>query len=327
MEKLRAAARRRVSQAFRPGTIANHRSHHILYLAFCDKFFISPLPAAPLTLQLFLEFLLTTYASPRSALNVISSVKVLHLVADADTTAFTSYSFSLSKRSVINNVRHLPSRAPPLPPSLLVSLVSLSLTLGPPGVAFAALLAVTFNSLARVSSLVPASESAPDLSRTVLIADLAPTNSGYALSLKWTKTLQASDRAVVLPILRAPLSPACAATRLSALLLQLVGAPPTLPLFAWPVTSGTSPTYKFFTLNSARHWLDSLLRHGGNHQSGYTFHSFRRGGATAAFAQGASLDEVKALGTWASDAALLYIPQAMASYRAASRLVSHLQVN
>ena len=294
-------------------------------MAFCEKFSLTPLPAAPETLQLFLEFLLTTYASPKSALNAITSIKTLHHIANADASAFDSFVFSLSKRAVLHTVRHSPKRAPPLPPSLLSSLISVSLPLGPQGVAFAALISVAYNSLARLSSLVPDSPSMPDVSRVPLISDLLTTSTGFGINLKWTKTLQASDQAVVLPLIAAPLSPACAVTRLSSLLSQLRGAPPTTPLFAWPIASSGGTVYQFFTIRLARSWLSALLTQCASPGDKYSFHSFRRGGATSAFGQGASLDEVKALGTWSSDAALLYIPQALARQRAAQKLTASLR--
>ena len=316
--------RQRTNQAYRPGTLANQKSHHILYMAFCLKFELSPLPAATDVLQLFVEFLMTTYSSPKSVLNVVSSVKTLHLALQLDTAAFQSYDFSLTKRSLLINVRHFPTRAPPLPPSLLNALVALSLKLGPQGTAFATLLALAFCTLARLSSLVPVSPTTPDITRVPVISDLSVARDGFSLNLKWSKTLQAADRAVSLPIVKASSSPSCPVTLLTRLLSQLRSAPPNTPLFAWP-TSSLSQPFNFFTVRLARSWLNNLLDQCPGQGSGFTFHSFRRGGSTAAFQEGASLDEVKALGTWSSDSALLYIPQALARRRAAHKLVSQLR--
>ena len=60
----------------------------------------------------------------------------------------------------------------------------------------------------------------------------------------------------------------------------------------------------FFTVASggllaipaARFWLKRFLSKLGEAATGYTFHSLRRGACTAAFANGAQMDDLKALG-------------------------------
>lgn len=83
------------------------------------------------------------------------------------------------------------------------------------------------------------------------------------------------------------------------------------------------------TDDTFRNALDNALREGGiteARRARLSLHSFRRGGATAAAACGASIREIKALGRWRSDVAYIYAlisdQQAM---RVTADLLNHLR--
>ena len=67
-----------------------------------------------------------------------------------------------------------------------------------------------------------------------------------------------------------------------------------------PLTESRVRKYMYFSL---------VLQKLGLEESNFTFHSFRRSGATLAFNQNVSLQNIKAQGTWTSDAVWAYISQ------------------
>jgi hypothetical protein len=76
--------------------------------------------------------------------------------------------------------------------------------------------------------------------------------------------------------------------------------PPSSPLFARAI----GPFNKqWFTKQIS----SSLFRAGVPNSSGYSGHSFRRGAANTVISAGLSLDEIKTLGRWKSDAVKLYL--------------------
>ena len=69
--------------------------------------------------------------------------------------------------------------------------------------AFKTLRLVSFHSLALLSTLVPATQARPHLTRSVLISDVAVTISGFNLVLKWSITQQLLENKLVMPLLKA----------------------------------------------------------------------------------------------------------------------------
>ena len=85
----------RTGQAFRPGTVANRRSHVLLYAAFALLFGLQDFPATSHVLLLFGEFLLRTYRAPKAVTNALSSVRGFHLLHSLTTEGCDSYYLTL----------------------------------------------------------------------------------------------------------------------------------------------------------------------------------------------------------------------------------------
>ena len=315
--------RRRRSKAFRPGTQANHRSVAQLYAAFAINFQTPDFPATVSSLLLFAEFLLRSYRAPRSVLNALSSLRTFHLIRGLQTDAFADYQVTLYKRALPLTVRHVPTGAAPLPFDLLERLCALSERQGTGGLAFAALMAATFFSMARLSSLAPPNGGTYDVTRFPIWQDLTLTPDRATLRIKWAKNRQEAGQALVVPLLPLPASPACPVRLFGLLTTQRRGIPLTAPLFGYVGTRGSGGTHTpFFTAPLARGWLSSLLAHLGLPVHAYSFHSFRRGACHLAYGQGASVTEVQALGGWRSDAVACYLPLDAARGRAAATLAA-----
>ena len=101
-------------------------------MAFTNYFSLRDFPASPRVLLLFGEFLLRGYRAPRSVTNGFSSLRGFHLDRDLDASAFESRQLSLLRCS-----KYFAGDR------------------GPSGVVFAALLSVTFFTLAMVFMIFP----------------------------------------------------------------------------------------------------------------------------------------------------------------------------
>ena len=97
-------------------------------------------------------------------------------------------------------------------------------------------------------------------------------------------------------------SPLCPVTAISNLLL-LTPRAPNLPLFQYKVADSWVP----LTDARVRRHLNLTLDRLGLADAGFTFHSFRRSGATFAFNNDVALQNIQRHGTWTSDCVWRYI--------------------
>ena len=308
--------------ALRPGTVANHRTHLKNFVRFCIFYNLRDFPASGNTLSLFAEFLCRTYQAPNSVLNALSSVRFFHQFLNYESSGFFDFKFSLTKQALPRSVRYAPSPALPMTLKLLQNICAISLNRGAQGVAFAALCIIGFHTLARLSSLVPSSVDGCDLTRTVQISDVAVTNYGLDLTIKWSKSQQLLQERLVIPLIkRVDHDNICPVVAVSRLLISLPSnITADSPLFSWPTTRGTVSSIKFFTIPSARSFLKCILTNLGLDAQKYSFHSFRRGGCQLGYIKGATMQELKFLGGWSSDAICRYLPVHQATFNAASAL-------
>ena len=312
-------------QAFRPGTRANHKSHALLFIAFSFHFGFQDFPARAQGLVCFGEFLLRSYKCPKSVLNALASVCRLHFMHGFSLQAFEEPSLFLWRRALPLTLRHIPAAAPPFPLQVLQRACILTSSLGARGRVFAALLAVTFYSMARLSSLLPRSLSTFDHTRQPTLADVRVEGSSLVLWLKWAKNCQLASQGFWVPLLPCPGSPACPVMRVPDLQKLTAGLPRSAPLFSFPAVGADfgGRTGTGFTAGLARSWLSCTLAAMGEGGRGLTFHSLRRGACTLAFRQGAQLSDLQQLGGWRSDAVRGYFSEADARRRAATCLVAH----
>ena len=315
-------ARRRF--AFRPGTVANHRTHLHSFIRFCIYFNLVDLPASGNTLSLFTEFLTGTYSAPNSIFNALSSVRFYHNLLGFSTVGFEDFQFQLTKRALPRSVRFEPNPALPITVDILKGICEFADTQGVMGVAFKTLCVISFHTLARLSSLVPSSRSKLDCTRTVLIEDVLSTQNGFEIIIKWSKVQQFLSQKLTLPLVEGRRQDGtCPAVALSKLLVGLLpGAPVSTPLFAWRELIKGVPKFGYFTIPLARLWLRRALSNVGLDDGKYTFHSFRRGGCQYGYLKGADVGDLKFLGGWNSDAIQSYLPVAQGMSRAANFLAS-----
>ena len=278
-------------------------------------------PSSVDTLLLFLEFLAREYRSPKAVRNVLASLRFHHERLGFSLEQFGHFKFRLALRSLPFTMRSHVSQAPPFPWRLLGPLVQSTGLLGPWALVFKALVTLAFVTFARLSSLVPPTGRAFESSRWPTLADLVFNGDGASLRLKYSKTRQGADGGRWIPFRASHTSPCplAIARRLLQGSLQ-AGAPLSAPLFALRSTTGSTVTV--LTQAQARRFLATTLGALGLPTRAFTFHSFRRGGCSHAFAQGAAESDLALHGDWRSAAVREYYPAGLARQRVAISLAS-----
>ena len=251
----------------------------------------------------FLEYLFQNHISPKVIRNYLSSV---HLMAhqynipqsDSNHYAITNYIRSISINSAF---RPTPRGIFDLPTLYQIS-ISCDILNDP--ILFRAIFLTSFYEFLCMSNIAPHSASQYSPSRLFLRQDLIFAHPGAHLIIKWTKPLQDhnSHHAIQLPSIQKHfLCPVRALKQL----LQSRPLPPHSPLFA--------NNFPPFTQVIDTHIPDSLkkvLAHKNIPLKGHSFHTFRRSGATLAFDNNISLQNIQAHGLWHSSAVWTYLQNA-----------------
>ena len=120
--------------------------------------------------------------------------------------------------------------------------------------------------------------------------------------IKWSKTIQFTDRVVTIRVPFLPGSSFCPVAALKAM-IALVPGSDNDPLFATHTHDSVLP----LTESVVRKHLKRVLALLGLQNDGYTFHTFRRSGASWAYNHGVPMEAIKSQGTWMSDTVWCYI--------------------
>ncbi|CAH3189965.1 unnamed protein product, partial [Porites evermanni] len=121
-------------------------------------------PASLDTVCLYCQFL-SRSMTPQSVRNYLSGVKLLHVVTGFDFPFYETFELRLTLRGLDRIHRHLPSRAPPVIPDLLLSARSF------------------------------------DPAKHLCRGDIKITSFGLSVSFKWSKTNQTGSKVLAVPLL------------------------------------------------------------------------------------------------------------------------------
>ena len=320
-EILRKRAQVRQTQAFAPGTAANHTSHLRLFLSFTAFFDLQPFPASLPTLLTFVEFLAGAYSSPKAVTNVLASVRFFHERGGHAFDNFRHVQLRLATRSLPFTMRTHVRRAPPFPFPLLQPLSEAGAFFGPWALAFRALILFAFFTFARLGSLVPVGARGFDHSRFPTVGDLCLSGTGASLWIKYSKTRQGADGGFWVP-LEGSVDGPCPVRCAKELLVRARGKnlPSATPLFAAFLPSHAGGLS--LSQSQARGFLAKALGFLGLPPNAFSFHSFRRGGCSLAFERGASEGDLALHGDWRSAAIRAYYPAASTRGRVAALLAA-----
>jgi hypothetical protein len=128
--QLQTAQRARVAQAFRPGTLLNHRAQIKSYYVFCERYNFTPVNPTTRQLCLYIEFLAQRFSSPQSIRNYLSAISTLHKQRGSECHAMDSYQVHLMLRALHNTLRRPVHQRLPLPVTVLFDICRVCTTLG-----------------------------------------------------------------------------------------------------------------------------------------------------------------------------------------------------
>ncbi|XP_048576165.1 uncharacterized protein LOC125557539 [Nematostella vectensis] len=303
LASLQKDLRQTLQAAYSTGTYSNLKTQFKAFFLFCLYFDLTPLPADIDTVCLYVQFLSRSIAPP-SIRNYLSGVKLLHLFAGYDYAFTKDFSLSLALRGVSRRIPHVPQRAPPVTPSLLL-LVARTVDFqhdANSSTLYCAFL-FAFFLMARIANIVPRSIKAFNPTRDLTRGGVLCNEHGLIVTFKHTKTIQFGQRRLHIPLLRIPGSLLCPVAAYNNM-IRLVPSSARKPLFLLLGRSGPFALTKSRFVTEFRLALCSV---GVAHADSYRGHSFRRGCASWSFNHGVPGELIQLYGDWASDSYKLYL--------------------
>jgi integrase len=320
LNALRAEAKGFRNSALANSTKKTYRSQLKSYLSFCNLYRVEPVPASQETLTSYMAFLARSL-SANSIQGYMNVIRLLHLESGFSNPLEENWDLKMTFKGISRQMGQPPKQKSPVTAQILLLLHG-TLDDSPIDHAFWCGCLIAYYGFLRKSSLLP--PNGPLLSDKY-IARKDVTNvtlSSFAVVIKNSKTIQFGQR-----VHRVEYA-SCADPRLCpvrALFTQLGRSP--LP--------ATSPLFNFLEQSSEVRFthamfmkrLKSGLRSVGLNSTEYSCHSFRRGGATLAFAAGMSTIDIKMRGDWASNAFESYVFIAPTQALESARLLTATAAN
>lgn len=275
---LRSDTKRTQRAAVARGTRANLQSQWKTYYLFCTYFELEPLPASVDLLCCYVEFLKRSLTSINSIKNYINGVKLLHMFHDLPFVSNDNLLYRLTIRGAAKSLFREPKRATPVTPPILLELWRATDFADHVACTVFCVCVFAFFTLARKSSLLPASSSSFDKKLYPCRNDVKLTDFGLLFTIKYSKCNQFGDRHRTVPLLACPDSPIC--PRLAFVTMcKLIPAPPSDPLFVIPPSPSNKQRLGRASLSGSQFdlQLHRLFSRAGFAGCGFTAHSFRRG--------------------------------------------------
>ena len=172
------------------------------------------------------------------------------------------------------------------------------------GSVYKAVFLVAYFGFLRLSNLAPHSIGLFDASRHLTARDVTFTQKFVKINLKWSKTLQTRDKVQVLTLPKLASTLICPYRALKSI-FKLYNPSGHQPLFQ--VRSGKA--WVVLTDSKIRKSLTKINTKMGFEPHHFTFHTFRRSGATLAYNAHIPVRQIKRHGSWTSDCVWTYIQQ------------------
>lgn len=305
------------SAALAEGTRQNLKCKLKAFLLFCNAFQLRAFPACVQTVCLYAQFLSRTFKSVASIKSYISGIKLVHLVSGFSFPHISAIELKLAFRGLARLNPFIPRQALPITPQVLLRIFSVIDVSCQLHATLWCVFVLSFFLFARKSNMVPPSGQKFDPGKHLCRGDILVGSDCILVCLKWSKTNQARDRVVLVPLVEIPGSPLC--PRAAFLnMVSLVPGSALAPAFLVPSRHGLqSLTHSSFTGS-----LRKLLCKAGLEPEGYSGHSFRRGGASFALSCGVAGELIMNHGDWRSNAYLRYLDHSVQDRALVSRVMA-----
>ncbi len=295
------------SHAFAKGTTSNLKTQFRSYFNFCVYFKREPLPANLHTICGFAQFL-SRSLKPPSIRNYLSGVKLLHILSGFEYVFSEDFHLQLTLRGISRLHPHVPRRAKPMTPAILKLFhdhmdhsSSVHCTVFACGL-------LSFFTMARLGSVLPASSTAKT-SKVILGRDCINfSKEGMLVTFLHTKTIQFGRRRLHIPLVK--LDSIFCPVKAFRKSLSFLNVSHQVAFVTRDCHGHVSPLTKSIFIKVFREVLDAA---GEQDVSGFTGHSFRRGGASWAFQAGIPGELIQVCGDWASDAYKKYLEFSMSN--------------
>ena len=303
LKSLTVKASNRVEMAFRPKT---RRCYQLLFRNFVGFCICSKIKLKKIVLQdimAYLEYLIQNNVSANMLSNNISALKAHFVMSALNFSLWDHPSIRYFVKSVKINRPLCPVRRNIMSLETLKQLIQACRIL-PSYLTFRAIFLMAFFGFLRISNIAPHSYSQFDPSRHLTPADIIFKKSKMLVAIKWSKTMQTRDKIhiIVLPKLNhSILCPVRALKRA----LSVYKPQRDQPLFQVRTPLG----FRVATESRVRKGLSRLNVKLGFDPHHFTFHAFRRSGATCAYNAHVPLQNIKSHGSWASECVWSYIQQ------------------
>ena len=299
MGALRRETKLSAQSAFAQQSWSNLRTQITAFFMFCIHFHLTPLPADLDTICMYSQFLSRSFKSPQAIRNYVQGVKFLHIITGHEYEFSNNRILHMVLRGIEKGLEHMPGRAIPISPDILKSVARIIDLSCPTDVSCFCAGLLLFILMARAGNVFYNLEhGAP---RGLSRGQVSISNDVMLVTFTRTKTISFGSRVLQIPILAAPHSLLCPVAVFRRM-THLVPAACHKPLFMF--YGRLTPFSRFSFLV---HFRALLERAGVPHPSGFSCHSFRRGGASWAFRVGVPGEVIQVYGDWASDCYKRYL--------------------
>ena len=290
-------------RAYAANTQHTNRSQRDAYYRFCLYFGYNPVPADSRLLCRYVCFLARSL-SPDSIACYINVIRIIHMECGHANPLTENWKLSTTLRGIKRaHGRPAKQKLPITPDILRILHAHLDLSL-PADIAMWAACLCAFFTFFQKSTLLPKSPNRHDCVTDICRRDVSLSDSGAIITVKHTKTLQFCERTLQVPLPPVDNSILCPVNALKCLFALSTTIPDTAPLFSYPVGRNG---YAYLCHASFISRLHQCLKAGGLNPALMSGHSFRRGGASFAFACGVPAEVIQLQGDWRSSAYLRYM--------------------
>ncbi|CAH1792662.1 unnamed protein product [Owenia fusiformis] len=209
IKELKKQANRNMMSAYNSKTWQNLYTQWRTFLLFCVYYNMAFLPVQTDTVLIYMQFLSRTFKSVSSILNYVNGIKVLHLLHELPFPLLhREFQYKLLYKGLQRNNLHTVKRALPITPEILTQIFgSLDLTSDLESTFWFLILTLTFL-FARAGNIIPYTTSTFENNKHLLQQDIFKQDSdGLIFLIKHSKTNQAAQRILTLPVLAKESSP------------------------------------------------------------------------------------------------------------------------
>ena len=219
----------------------------------------TPFPASASTVAAFIVLLSFSVKSHHTINNYLSALRRPHVFCHFDTSGFDDIHVKLTQKGLEKSMVHLPHRKAPLTLGILLQVTATSTFAILPILLSGAPFSSVFISFFRTANLVPRSLDSFSPHQVLFRGSIIFTSSATLITVTRTKTRQAGDTALVVPVPYITGSPLCPTAALQSLFIA-VSAPDSSPLFTFTTPSGQLDCITATSLNNGiKHLVSNVV--------------------------------------------------------------------